>query len=117
MIELRKPASDAQYVWIARNGTLPIPSVDYYVTDNKKYVKIVYDSDENDTIDIIHFSETPLQQKFDGVHPKDILNRTHYKRPTGKENVVLVRDLYPWDKTIEVENGDKLHSWSKSRYT
>ena len=42
----------------------PIPSVDYYVTDNKKYVKIVYDSDENDTIDIIHFSETPLQQKF-----------------------------------------------------
>ena len=37
LIELRKPATDAQYVWVAKNGTLLSPSVDYYVTNNKKY--------------------------------------------------------------------------------
>ena len=77
-------------------------------TDNKKYLKIAYDLSENDTIDIIHFADPPLKQKFGWRQFKDILNRTHYKRLTGAEDVLLVRDLYPWDKTIEVENGDKL---------
>ena len=108
LIELRKPATDAQYVWVAKNGTLLTPSVDYYVTDNKKYLKIVHKILESDTIDIIHFSATPLVQKFGWRQFKDMLNRTHYKRLTGAEDVLLVRDLYPWDKTIEVENGDKL---------
>ena len=108
LIELRKPATDAQYVWVAKNGVLLSPSIDYYITDNKKYLKIAYDLSENDTIDIIHFAETPLIQKFGWRQFKDILNRTHYKRLTGKEDILLVRDLYPWDKTIEVENGDKL---------
>ena len=108
LIELRKPATDAQYVWIAKNGILLTPSVDYFVTDNKKYVKIAYDLAENDTIDIIHFAEPPLIQKFGWRQFKDILNRTHYKRLTGEENILLVKDLYPWDKTIEVENGDRL---------
>ena len=108
LIELRKPATDAQYVWVVKNGTLLTPSVDYFVTENKKYLKIAYDLSENDTIDIIHFSDPPLIQKFGWRQFKDILNRTHYKRLTGAEDILLVRDLYPWDKTIEVENGDKL---------
>ena len=108
LIELRKPATDAQYVWVAKNGTLLTPSVDYYITDNKKYLKIVHKLLENDTIDIIHFSADPLVQKFGWRQFKDMLNRTHYKRLTGAEDILLVRDLYPWDKTIEVENGDKL---------
>jgi len=108
LIELRKPAQDAQYVWVAKNGTLLTPSVDYYVTDNKKYLKIVHDIAENDTLDIIQFSATTLVQKFGWRQFKDMLNRTHYKRLTGSEDILLVRDLYPWDKTIEVENGDKL---------
>ena len=108
LIELRKPATDAQYVWVVKNGTLLTPSVDYFITDNKKYLKIAYDLSENDTIDIIHFADPPLKQKFGWRQFKDILNRTHYKRLTGAEDVLLVRDLYPWDKTIEVENGDKL---------
>ena len=108
LIELRKPATDAQYVCVVKNGTLLTPSVDYFITDNKKYLKIAYDLSENDTIDIIHFADPPLKQKFGWRQFKDILNRTHYKRLTGAEDVLLVRDLYPWDKTIEVENGDKL---------
>jgi len=108
LIELRKPAEDAQYVWVAKNGTLLSPSIDYYVTDNRKYLKIVHNILENDTIDIIHFSASPLVQKFGWRQFKDMLNRTHYKRLTGSEDVLLTRDLYPWDKTIEVENGDKL---------
>ena len=95
LIELRKPATDAQYVWVAKNGTLLTPSVDYYVTDNKKYLKIVHKILENDTIDIIHFSATPLVQKFGWRQFKDMLNRTHYKRLTGAEDVLLVKDLYP----------------------
>ena len=108
LIELRKPATDAQYVWVAKNGTLLTPSVDYYITDNKKYLKIVHDLLENDVIDIIHFADKPLVQKFGWRQFKDMLNRTHYKRLTGAEDILLTRDLYPWDKTIDVENGDKL---------
>ena len=39
LIKLRNPAIDAQYVWFIVNGELKTPSVDYYLTDDKQFVK------------------------------------------------------------------------------
>ena len=38
-----------------------------------------------------------------------MLNRTHYKRLTDKENITLATDLHPHDQSITVVNGENPH--------
>jgi len=104
LVELRYPAVDAQYVWVTINGDLLMPSVDYYVTDNKRYVKIDADIDENDKLEIIHFAAPTTVNKFGWRQFKDILNRTHYKRLDGGNNFLLAQDLMWYDDEIVLED-------------
>ena len=113
-IQLRKPAHDAQYVWIARNGEMLTPSVDYYVTDDKTKVRIVRNLDENDILDIIHFSAPLNQPKFAFRQFKDILNRTHFKRLDAAATE-LAQPLAYHDLRIEVLDGTALADPDKGR--
>lgn len=108
LIKLNSEAIDAQYVWVALNGQLLTPSVDYYVTDNKNYVKINNTIAENDVVQVIQFAANKTQNKFGWSQFKDMLNRTHYKRLSDKENVTLATELHEYDQTITVINGDNL---------
>ena len=108
LIELTKPAVDAQYVWVVLNGDLLIPSVHYYVTDNLRYVKLINPIQENDTVQVIHFSNNVTKNKFGWTQFKDILNRTHYQRLTNQGNVKLATDLNFYDQSITVVNGENL---------
>ena len=113
-ITLREPAHDAQYVWVARNGEQLTPSVDYYVTDDRTKIRIIRTLDENDVLDIIHFS-TPLNQpKFAFRQFKDILNRTHYKRLDAPATT-LAQPLSYNDLRIEVVDGTALSDPDKGR--
>ena len=108
LIELRKEAIDAQYVWVTINGDLLTPSVDYYITENKRYVKIDATIDENDTIEVIQFSNPITTNKLGWRQFKDMLNRTHYKRLDGTENITLAQDLNWYDNEIILLNADSL---------
>ena len=108
LIELREEAIDAQYVWVTINGDLLTPSVDYYVTENKRYVKINATILENDTIEVIQFSNPITANKLGWRQFKDMLNRTHYKRLDGTENIILATDLNWYDNEIVLIDADSL---------
>ena len=108
MIELSKPALDAQYVWVTLNGDLLIPSVHYYVTDNKRYVKIIADIQQDDVVEILHFADPITVDKYGWSQFKDMLNRTHYKRLDDRNGVMLAADLNWYDQSITVTDGSTL---------
>ena len=56
LIELRYPTLDAQFVWLTINGILQTPSVDYYLTDDKKFIKYDGILNDNDVVELIQFS-------------------------------------------------------------
>ena len=108
LIELAKPAVDAQYVWVILNGDLLIPSVHYYVTDNKRYVKMIVDIQSNDVIELLHFADPKSGNKYGWSQFKDMLNRTHYKRLDDRDGIMLAADLNWYDQSITVTDGSTL---------
>ena len=108
LIKLDTPAVDAQYLWVTLNGKLLNPSVDYYITDNKEYVKIESPIEENDVIEVLHFAATKTKNKFGWSQFKDMLNKTHYLRLNKEDSVKLAKEFHQYDQSFIVENGDKL---------
>jgi len=106
LIKLRSPAIDAQYVWVAVNGVLLSPSVHYSITDNRNYVKLTTEPVEGDKIQIIHFADSAVVERFAWRQFKDMLNRTHYKRLD--DVYTLAEDLNWYDKSIELVDGTGL---------
>jgi len=100
LVPLRNQLRDDQYVWISLNGELLTPSVDYSLTENRRYVQLVSQPNQGDVIDVLHFSNELLSDKFGWRQFKDMLNRTHYKRLD--DVYTLAEDLNWYDKTIEV---------------
>ena len=106
-ITLRDPAASAEYVWIAIDGELLTPNVDYYLDNTKTKVRLVTAPAQNSVVDVIHFSAAVRHNRFAFRQFKDMLNRTHFKRLDSAETV-LATDLNYYDIRIEVENGDAL---------
>ena len=113
-ITLRSKAVDAEYVWVSVNGELLTPSVDYYLTDDQMKVRLVRTPEENDVIDVLHFSEKVSTEKFAYRQFKDMLNRTHFKR-LDKEATTLSVPLNSTDLRIEVVDGTNLSVPSKGQ--
>ena len=113
LIKLRKPAIDAQYVWVSKNGVQLTPSVDYIVQEDTQYLKIK-EVAENDVLEIIHFSY-PFESKdsFGYRQFKDMLNRTHFKRLNDNVLFELAEDLNWYDLRIEVSDATELPVPSK----
>ena len=108
LIELRTPAVDAKYVWVILNGTLLMPNVDYRVTENQRYVRLLEEPKESDVVETLHFGNPTVITKHGWRQFKDMLNRNHYKRIDGSKNYLLLKDLNWYDKTIEVTADDDL---------
>jgi len=106
-ITLRRPAVDAQYVWITLNGELLTPSVDYYVTDDKTKVRLVVAPEQNDVFEVIHFTAQVNVPKFAFRQFKDMLNRTHFKR-LDASTTELTQDLNYYDLRIELLDASSL---------
>jgi len=106
-IKLRKPAEDAQYVWVAKNGILLSPSVDYYITDDRLKVQLTTPPGTNDVIEVVQFATPVSVPKFAYRIFKDVLNRTHYKR-INDAVTVLSKDLNYYDLRVEVEDASLL---------
>jgi hypothetical protein len=113
-IKLRKAAYDAQYVWVAVNGELLRPNVDYYLSEDRMKVRLINQPEENDVIDVIHFAGNKNVEKFAFRQFKDMLNRTHYKR-LDSHVAKLANPLRYYDLIIEVEDGSLLPEPDKAR--
>ena len=101
LVQLRKPAIDAQYIWFIVNGELQTPSVDYYLTDDKNFVKYEGILSDNDVVEVIQYSsDGPIAPKFGFSQFKDILNRNIYKRLGDVAPLKLAEDLKVTDKQI-----------------
>jgi hypothetical protein len=113
-ITLRSPAVDAEYVWVAVNGELLTPSVDYYVTDDKTKVRLVRTPAASDVIDIIHFTAPVNAARFAYRQFKDMLNRTHFKR-LDTAATALAQPLNYYDLRIELVDGTTLAEPNKGQ--
>jgi len=110
-IQLRNPALGAQYIWLALNGELLTPEIDYILEDNLTYIQI----DRNrvltstDVIDLIVFSSDVTTGRPFGYRIfKDMLNRTIYKRLDSEASAVLAQPLNYYDTTIVLEDASGL---------
>jgi hypothetical protein len=113
-VKLRKPAVDAQYVWVSVNGELLSPSVDYYVTNDRLKVQLVKQPAADDIIDIIHFTAPVSTPKFAYRQFKDMLNRTHFKR-LEKSDAKLAQPLNYYDLRIELDDASTLSEPNKGQ--
>ena len=112
-VTLRDPAIDSQYVWVSLNGELLTPNIDYVVTPEKNKIQLVPTLEQNDVVDIVHFSAPATHQRFAFRQFKDMLNRTHYKR-LDTAATELAQPLNYYDLRIEVVDGSKLPEPNKS---
>ena len=109
LIKLDVPAKDSQYAWITINNDLLTPNVDYYVTEDNRFIKIVKEVRNDDQIDIIQFGTTGItSNRFAFRQFKDIFNRTVYKRLGDKNSYRLAENLNVFDNKIVLENAEGL---------
>lgn len=108
LIRLREQAVDVAYIWVSVNGTLLTPTADYVLLENKRYIRMVTPLNDNDVVDIIHFSNPPVSNKFGWRIFKDMLNRYHYKRLGSGTNYALAEPLRYFDKIITLETAEDL---------
>ena len=102
IITLDRTVIDDNYIWIAKNGTLLVPSVDYKLLDNKQSVQLAVNASDQDVFSLITFGSNILPVGIAYMQFKDMLNRTTYKRLNANKQTRLVRDLYYNDTIIEV---------------
>ena len=107
-IRLRRPASDAQYVWVYLNGAKLSPSVDYKVTNDQMFVKIGTPVSANDQIDLIHFSAPSFVTKFGFRQFKDMTNVTTFRRLGDDKRYYLAEALNYYDKEITLNSTEGL---------
>ena len=100
VIQLNRPAVDAQYVWVCVNGEWLAPSIDYTVSNDQMYLKINRTLSQNDEIDVIHFTAPSFIGKFAYRQFKDVMNRTHFKRIGNDRQYTLAQNLNWYDKEI-----------------
>ena len=113
-ITLRKPAIDAEYVWVSVNGELLTPSVDYAITSDRLKVQLVRTPAADDIIDVIHFTSAASTAKFAYRQFKDMLNRTHFKR-LDKAATKLAQPLNYYDLRVELTDASQLSDPNKGQ--
>ena len=111
-IILNVPAIEVQYVWIAVNGELLTPTVDYKLA-TPQLIQLNNTLSEGDDIDIIHFAAPIATPVIAWKQFKDILNRTHYKRFDTAEGIYLTQPLNSNDLRIYVNDTTTLQKPNK----
>ena len=107
-IELAVPVSSIDYVWVVKNNKLLIPTADYILLENKRYIEIVDQLQDFDEIEIISFVEAPVSETYGWRQFKDMANRNQYFRLSYDNKGILASDLNWYDRTIDVVDATNL---------
>lgn len=116
VITLQRPVRNIGSVWVMLDRTLLTPNVDFILA-NEQTIKLKSDIliTEANTVDIMQFDDTNASTNpISFIKFKDILNRNSYYRLNYKFTQ-LASDLRPFDKTIEVINGEVLDEPSRAK--
>jgi len=114
-IPLRGTITNANYAWVALNGTLLTPNVDYSLAISLDAVQLTNDPEIGDVIDVIQFGAQPVTKKFGYRIFKDMLNRTHYKRLNQDNSYKLASPLNYYDVRIVLEDTSGIFQPDKTR--
>lgn len=114
-IPLRGTIPDASYAWIAVNGELLTPEVDYSLNSTGTTIELYQTPAENTVIDVIQFGAVPVIAKFGYRIFKDMLNRVHYKRLNQNNSYVLSNPLNYYDIRISLEDTTGMFQPNKAK--
>ena len=115
IVQLRNTVYGTPYVWVAVNGELLTPYVDYTVVDTLDAVQLKVVPNENDRIDVLQFGAAPTTRKFGYRIFKDMLNRTHYKRLNEANSYKLAVPLYYYDARILLDDATGIFQPNRSK--
>jgi hypothetical protein len=107
--------ANANYAWVALNGVLLTPNVDYSLVTSLDAIQLTNDPEINDVIDIIQFGTQPVTDKFGYRIFKDMLNRTHYKRLNQDNSYVIASPLNYYDVRIVLEDTSGIFQPDKAK--
>ena len=99
-VKLDRSVIDDNYIWVIRNTTLLVPSIDYKLNDDKETIQLAIIPSSTDKITLITFSSNVLTSGIAYMQFKDMLNRVHFKRLSLNKRTTLARNLKLNDLTI-----------------
>ena len=102
LISLDRTVLNDNYVWIVKNETLLVPSVDYKLNDDKSSITLAVESKAPDQYTVITYGSNITLPGISYMQFKDMLNRTHFKRLNLHKQSNLTVDLNWNDTTITV---------------
>jgi hypothetical protein len=101
LIQLDRSVIDDNYLWVIKDNTLLVPSIDFRVNDDKKSIQLAVSPTTDQAITIITFGNNVLTTGIAYQQFKDMLNRIHFKRLSLNKRTNLSQDLH-WNDTILV---------------
>jgi hypothetical protein len=104
LIQLDRSVIDDNYLWVIKDNTLLVPSIDFKVNDDKKSIQLAVAPTTNQAITIITFGSNVLSSGIAYQQFKDMLNRTHFKRLSLNKRTKLTHALKWSDTSIVVED-------------
>ena len=112
---LRNPVVSGHFVWVVKNGSLLMHTVDYILENDYRTVKLGEYLTSADEVQIIAFTNTVVHDSFAYMQFKDMLNRTHYKRLNKDKTTRLAKDLNQFDKEIHLVDAANYDSPNASK--
>lgn len=103
---LYRTPSNANYLWVSKNGVRLSVEQDYEIEDGK--LKITSNIGNTDIIVISQFSENIIKQRVSWKVWQDILGQVRYYRLCEDNTTALATDLSRTDKEISVVDASKL---------
>jgi hypothetical protein len=104
LIQLDRSVIDDNYLWVIKDNTLLVPSIDFKVNDDRKSIQLAVSPTNNETITIITFGNNVLTLGIAYQQFKDMLNRTHFKRLSLNKRTSLAQNLSWKDITMVVDD-------------
>jgi hypothetical protein len=102
IIPLDRSVINDDYIWVIKNSTLLVPSVDYKLNDNHQSITLAIAPAVGDQITLMTFGSNVLTSGIAYMQFKDMLNRVIFKRLSLNKRTQLVQDLNFNDTTIVV---------------
>ena len=115
LIQLDRSVIDDNYIWVIKDNTLLVPSIDFKVIDDRKSIQLAIAPTSNQAITVITFGNNVLTSGIAYQQFKDMLNRTHFKRLSLNKRTKLTQDLKWNDTIIVVENATNFDTPNPSK--
>ena len=115
LIHLDRSVIDDNYLWVIKDNTLLVPSIDFKVNDDRKTIQLAVSPTTNQAITVITFSSNVLTSGIAYQQFKDMLNRIHFKRLSLNKRTKLIQNLSWNDTSIVVEDATNFDTPNASR--